>query len=497
MKKLLANKALLALLAGLIGAVALACGNRIGVNNHYSTAYALVPLAVVLYFYYVFFVADGNWMDIRALFSASWIGTIGLASLRLNGYQEQWQDKTWLIFGLAYMMFQVGATAGTLCAKKWYPAVRKRFSQLHIGRLHFAFQPRRLYAVCIVTTLIGLACFIANIFIRGYIPCFSSSPTAYLDFYSKFHIFAVAATAISGLCYYCIRTQPLATWKKATLFLCILYLVFIFPIMVVSRGSFVVSAVSLTVSVFYLEKKRFITLVLCLATIFGVYWACSSLRNYTESQLAEFFEPIGSDLVNKPDETTPGETPTDTESTTPDDASTATGSAGTTVDTADDYTIRISPKMAFLYGYLTVSHDNFNEAVQNNTTYTYGVRQMAPFNVILRSSWLSEKANQSETYLVRPHLNTVNLIGDFYYDFGLWGVIFCMLLWSFLFGLNQGACEAGSNPFVMLILGNSMVPVALCFFSSWLSVFSQWLLWGSVLLFAIACYTKLQPKEKA
>lgn len=447
----------------------------------------MILAATVLYFWVVFLVADKNWLDIRAVFTASWMGTIGLAALRLTGYQEQWQSLTWIYMGLAYVMLQAGVSFGIYYGKKWHPAMCKGFERFHIGRLHFSLHPGRLFPTCIIVTGIGLTCFIINILIKGFIPCFSSSSTAYVDFYTKFHVFAVAACSVSGLCYYCIKTQPLRLWQKLVLYTCILYAVFIFPIMVVSRGVFVVAAVSLTVSVFYLGNKRFTALVLCLAMILGVYWGCSKLRNYTESQLSTLFEPISVEIPNIPGPPAT-EHPTDsTENSEKDEQQ----------DSVTTPSFQLSPKMAFLYGYLTVSHDNFNEAVQNNETYTYGVRQLSPFNVILRSSWISEKASQGETYFVRPHLNTTNLIGDFYYDFGVWGVIFCMLLWAFLFGINQGVYETGKDPFIMLLLGNTMVPIALCFFSTWLSIFNHWLLWGTVLLFAIACYVKLQPKKRS
>ena len=445
----------------------------------------MVLCAIGLYFYVVFCTAERNWLDIRAMFTAVWMGTIGLAAFRLTGYQEQWQSFTWICMGLAYAMLQIGGSLGIHYGKKWHGSLGQKFRKLHLGRFHLEFRPSRLFVTCVVTTVIGICCFVTNIAIKGFIPCFSSSTTAYVDFYTKFHIFSVAACSISGLCYYTIRTQQLRAWQKIILYFCILYTTFIFPIMVVSRGVFVVGAVSLTTTVFYLHKKRFLALVLCLVTIMGVYLGCSYLRNYTDDQLSYLFQPIDVGIGDT-DETTDPTDPTDP------DGSLDEGDGG--------LTIRLSPKMAFLYGYVTVSHDNFNEAVQNTTEYTYGVRQFAPFNVILRSSAIEQKLAdiaENGVYYVRPYLNTTNLIGDFYYDFGVFGIVFCMLLWAFLFGLNQGIYEAGKNPFLLLLLGNTLVPVVLCFFSSWLSLFNHWLLWGTVLLFAFACCICKKKKETA
>jgi hypothetical protein len=108
---------------------------------------------------------------------------------------------------------------------------------------------------------------------------------------------------------------------------------------------------------------------------------------------------------------------------------------------------------------------------------------------------LNKAQENMESYLVRDHLNTINLIGNFYYDFHEWGVLILMLLWSTVFGIMQAFCEKHTGPISLLVLGNAMTPVALNFFSAWTSVFSFWLMWGTTLLMAIALYIKISPKK--
>lgn len=483
MKKFQTNKLLCALPAALVGSAVLACGNVIGGSNHFYTAFALIFLAVILYFYCALLVADGNWMDVRAVFSGAWIGTIGLAALRLAGYQEPWLNKTWILVGLTYGIFIIGATLGADCGKKYMTTLTQKVSGLHLGKLRLQFHENRLFWICVIATLIGLACFVINVMIRGYIPAFAAGDNAYLEFYTKFHVFAVAATGISGLCYYCIATQKLSILKKIILMLCIFYSTFVFPILAVSRGTFVTSALSLTVVVFYVHRRKLLVLITCLAVILGVYYVSSQLRGYTDAQLVEWFEPS---VITRPGETEPTEDPTDP--TDPDEE----------YQDENIPVFQLSPKMAFLYGYLTVSHDNFNEAVQEMDFYTYGIRQFAPFNVIVRSGSIQqalEKFEETDQPLVRRHLNTVNLIGDFYYDFHGWGIVFCMLLWAFVFGVMQSCTDLFKGPFNYMVMGNTMVAVALCFFSPWLSVFSHWMHWGVVLLLALGAYMTLKPKN--
>lgn len=445
--------------------------------NRFVTGFVLVLVAVALYFFIVFSVAKKNWLDVRAVFHGVWVATVGLAALRLSNYQKEWQVKTWICLALAYSMFQIGAHLGMVGGSALFDRFKDSGRKLKIGRIRFELKESRYFWICIVTTLVGLACFLINVAIRGYVPCFSDDPTAYITFYTKFHMFSVAATGVSGFCYYCIATQNISKFKKVLLVLCILYETFLFPTLVVSRGTFIVSALSLTVAVFYIHKRKFWVLVTCLALIMGIYLGVSALRNYTDAQLEYFFEPskIHLDIGNNS---------SDDDEDFEDD------------DDSSGISFTLPPKLSFVYTYLTVSHDNFNEAVKNSTECTYGLRQFAPFNVIFRLDWVEERLENAETYLVRPHLNTVNIIGPFYYDFHEFGIVVFMLLWSFIFGALQKLAELGKSPFFLFALGNAMMPVTLCFFSEWLSIFSQWMLWGVVLIFAVAATVKLEPRKK-
>ena len=214
----------------------------------------------------------------------------------------------------------------------------------------------------------------------------------------------------------------------------------------------------------------------------GGYLFASKLRNYTDEQLSAYFQPAQIQLPGMSDSTDPTDDPN-------------FDGMGDEFQGITIGTFSLSPKMAFLYGYVTVSHDNFNEAVTHSTDYSLGARQLAPFNVILRSNWIEEKAESTPYYQVTPLLNTINLIGDFYYDFGSLGVVLGMLLWAVIFGILQGIYNRIKNIFLLFVLGNTMVPVALCFFSPWMSNFTHWMFWGVALLLAIAAYATLAPRK--
>lgn len=449
----------------LVGTVALGLCAVINPINHYACALMLTVCAVFSYLYIAFIPAKRNWWDIRALFSAIWLFTIGLACLRLTAYQRPWELATWLLLAASYAMFYFGATFGIVLGKKCYDKCKPGIS---IKKISFRLQGQRLFWICFGVTIFCMACFAANIALRGYIPYFARSGDTYVGFYSKFYIFCTAGTGISGLSYYTLKTQKLTVWQKIFLWFSIVYSTFLYPMLVVSRGMFLTAALSLTTVVFYLNKRRFLLLVLSIAVIGAFYMEGTKARGYSEDQLNAFFEPS---VIAPDNDSADPSAPTETPEQTPN----------------ENPGFQLSGSAAFIYSYLTVSHDNFNEAVRTVDTYTYGLRQLLPFNVILRIGAVDARVEEVGHNFVRPHLNTTNLVGEAYYDFGAIGVILLMLLWAIAFGMIQSIALESGGPFGLMALGNTITPVALCFFESWMSIFSHWMHWGFVLvLFLIA-----------
>lgn len=514
------NNIYAAVIGTLAGAASMAVCAVLTPTHRFIGGLGLFAAGIALYFYFVFFCCGRNYLNIRAVFPAVWQCTIGLAALRLTEYQQQWEAVTWVCLILAYVVFQIGAWAGGL----WGGRLCRLAPPDRFKKADWRIHEDRLFWICICVTLFGLACFIVNILIRGYIPFLESrtNTSAYFEFYTRFQIFSTAEVCISPLCYYCLKTQRLPVWKRAVLICCILYSTFLYPVLVVSRGVFLTAALMLTCAVFYLNKRRFWILVVCAVVAAGVYGGCSILRGYSNDQLNNLFEPAqvpigvsGSGSVTQPTEATTGGSDSapvsqPTEVTTGDTESAAASQpapeeaaslpisslepddAPAEPEESTGRTFVLSAKWAFVYSYLTVSHDNLNEAVKYTDTFTRGIRQLKPFNVLLRCSTLQDAIDNAPRYLVRDHLNTVDLIGDAYYDFGIPGVAICMFLWSFLFGIVQQVYLARQKPFALLALGNVLTPVALCFFATWMSEFSFWMYWGLTLLmlFAAAFPTK-------
>ena len=489
--------------------------------NHLLTASVLFVASVLSYFYISLRIVDRNWLDIRAVFSLVWLITISLASLRLLDYQEVWQANTWYSLAITYGVFPVGVEVGDWLVKyrNMYPGERSIVEKANSNVLFW---------LCVGTTVVGLLSFVASMLLKGTPPLFNSNPWAYAEFYTKFHVFSVAATVISGLCYYTIRRPGISKFRKYCLYTCIVYSTLLFPALVVSRGAFLTSALILVTAVYYLRGRKLFILIISLSITVLIYLGFSSFRNLSDAQLIETFEPstieigvkdttseITSELATTTDEpsskknsstesslppppilsqnnegshtipfpsvsVTPSSVepiislkPNTLEPNSPMDASPSIGQ-----DSIAQVSFSLSPKIAFLYSYLTVSHDNLNEAVQNMEHPSQGVRQFAPFNVLLRIPM----PEIEKSYLVRDHLNTFNIVGDAYYDFGMIGILLSVLVWSMLFGAIQGWYLRGQGCFALLALGNTVSAVILSFFAPWMSNFTHWMMWGTALV---------------
>lgn len=103
--------------------------------------------------------------------------------------------------------------------------------------------------------------------------------------------FAVAATIVSGLDYYVIKTQSVKIWQKVFLWFSIIYSVIIFPILIVNRSALLSAGLSLITVVFYLNRKKFAVLLLSVIVLAAAFGVCTSGRGIRRQQLKEFFEP--------------------------------------------------------------------------------------------------------------------------------------------------------------------------------------------------------------
>ncbi len=454
--------------------------------NQFIAGGTLIAGAIFIYFFTVYKIEKRNYLAFIAVSNAVWIATIGLAQLRLLGYQKVWNGRTWLNLIITSVLFQIAMPLGHKITNKIFSKFdgEKNFA---IGRLKFEFKQHRLFWICLCTTVIAVALFVWNILIKGYVPFFSSIFNAYTLFYTKRMVFVTAAAVISPMAYWCIKKCDLTVFKKILMYICIAINTFIIPILQVNRGVFIVASLMLTGAVFYLNGKRFLIMLVCLTVTFGFYEVASLARNYSNEYLDIVFEPVDFGSTNSKPNT--DDDNVDSDDDRPEEPSEEPGGE------PDSDGFKLPSKVAFLYGYFTVSHDNFNEAVVNAYKYTYGVRQLAPFNVILRSEAISEAIYNAEYYIVKSNLNTANLISGVYYDLRELGVIIFVLIWGIVLGIIEMVYLKSKNVFALVALGNALTPVALSFFVPWFENFTLWLFWGTTILLMLCSCINISAKK--
>ena len=478
------NQRIIALITGIAFFVV---GFSLSSVNQLISGGILVIGAFFEFFYITYKIAERNFLDLNALFSAIWLGTVGLSQLRLLNYQKIWETRTMINIVLAFIIVQISLPVGALLGD--YIANRfKDKKELKLGKILFKFKKERLFWICTITTAIAIILFVWNIAIKGYVPFFSNIFNAYIYFYTKRMIFVTAACAVSPVAYWCIKKCELGIFKKILLYICIAINTFIIPTLQVNRGVFIVAALMLTASIFFLNGKKFIVFILCLVVTFTFYEIASVARNYTGEYLTSVFEPSDIPLDND-------KTETETETETEDDTTENNPTENDGTDTNSGLSFKLSPKAAFLYGYFTVSHDNFNEAVINATEYTYGVRQLFPFNSVLRSSAITQAISDSEIHFVKPGLNTYNLICGIYYDLREFGVTLFCFIWSVIIGAIEKFYLRKKGCFALAALGNAITVPILSFFSPMFENFTFWMFWGTIGIFMVISSIKILPKN--
>ena len=433
----------------------------VDMNNYVGSAFLILEAFIV---YFVLAKRNDNFMSFSALFSGIWLGTIGLANLRLLEYQKDWGSETWVYLILSFFVFNLMILIGNRIGVKQTDNVKKSLNYNGKSFL-FSVQKQRLFWICVIITIISFVCLIITWQIVGFIPFFvTNDQMAYAKFYTKFHLITQASTIISGLCYYAIKKGELSKIKKTILYICIFYLVFFMPIITVARGIFICSALSLAIAIFYLNGRKFSVMLVCLMLTFGGYELGSYGRHYTPTALSNFFSPKKINLDNIIEE---GED-----------------------DVMESESYVLSPRLAFLYSYFTVSHDNFNLAVQKSEHLTYGVRQLSPFKPVLKRVFGNYDKN-FEYYKIKPALTTTNFLGTSFYDLRYIGVLLFLTIWGILFGAIESLYRNIKHPILLLIHGNNMTPVFMCFFSAFVNQVSYWMyLAVIVLLFFLLCFKR-------
>ena len=434
---------------------AIACSKQ----EWYAASGVVLGLAA-LFLYIRFAKESGSLVDLKALFSLSWIGGEGIACLKLSRLSAPWEIETWLSFYLAYLLFCAGYDWMQNCLKKrtrksvlvktgeaeGTESLQARGNERRMnlieknsmdstaaGKQKIPTQKRaKRVLICIVCLMAGsVLCFGLEAWILGYIPILSSAPHAYSYFHvSGVHYFTISCILIPGLTLVYLKlAQKTTTLEKGLLLLGNATAVGI-PIFCVSRFQLLFSVGFAAVIYVLLYKKiTWKMVVVGLVVMIPLYVMLTFFRHHDVAYLNGIFEMKNASMpifVSQP------------------------------------------------YIYIANNYDNFNFLVGALPGHSFGLKGLFPLWALSGLKFFFPQLINFPIYVDKTELTTLTLFYDSYYDFGWIGVLlFSCVLGAIAYILVVKLREM-RNPLGYLLYAQFAAYLMLSFFTTWFSNTTTW-----------------------
>lgn len=422
----------------------------------------LIAEAVILGIY--FYQKDRCLVSFRLLLSVFWIGGEGLAAWKLSRLHTDWTLMTWLCFSLFYLVWLLGYDL--VCCRnsrreaEGRGSSKKRDSGRTAGRRIFGYRLRKrnetelsvyLLRSIVIMTAVPWAAFLFEAVYLGFIPLFSVEPHAYSYFHvSGVHYFTVSSVFVPALSViYLMRTRggqagavqaAAAGRDKKTLILvavcCAAAL--LLPILCVSKFFFAFSIV-LPVILFLLMGPKIPTKLLAaglcaVAVLFAaavVFMTAS--RHYQPGYLDSVFEMKDSSMP---------------------------------------------VMLQYVYMYIANNYANFNELTmaiaEGSVPHLWGLKELFPVFALTGLKFRFPELTVFYQPVTKDILNTLTLIYDAFYDFGLAGVIVFGLVLGSVCEVINALVQKNRHPMAGLVYAQIALYLMLSFFSAWFSVATTW-----------------------
>ena len=327
-------------------------------------------------------------INVRGLFALGFIGGFGVSLLKLSKLSNEYSVITFAAVLLAYFGVYLGAFFANNNNKEL-----NSNSNFVIEKTNKKILPQDILMIALF--IVTFVSFVIEVIKLKYIPLFTiATPHAY----SEFHVFMLhyITTFYSfipciALCNYFI--EPNRRMNKNWIVLSFVYVV-IMALLMVSRSRLILSIVlSLFIIIIYkgcniknvISDKKFMVKIVLLFVLFIIlYIAITVARAHDIEYLNGIFE-----MKN---EKTP---------------------------------IFITQP----YMYISQNFENLNYMINNIFRFTFGRRVLYPLFTLTFVKKFFPIVLDAPTYIIKEELSTVTIIYDFYYDFGLVGVLgFCFLI---------------------------------------------------------------------
>lgn len=391
----------------------------------------LILAALVLYI--LNYRKTKNLVDLRGLFTLSWVGGEGIACLKLSRLQSDWENMTWLCFFLIYICFNLAYDFVLIRSEGKSEGAPKH------GVEKSAVQAARLLHCIAALGIVSAACFTLEAVVVGYIPLFNSAPHAYSYFHiSGVHYFTISCILIPALTVLYTKVAPQISRKSLVLLAAGNVLAAAIPVLCVSRFQLLFAVGFAAVTYLMLYKRITWKMIVGLVVVMvPVYVLLTVARRHDVEYLNGIFEmkntatPI---FITQP------------------------------------------------YIYVANNFENFNCMVQQLTGHTYGIRMLFPVFALTGLKFVFPGLTTSPLYITKTELTTLTMFYDSYYDFGIAGVIGLSLVVGIAAAVILGAVKKSKNPVVYLFYGQTAIYLGLSFFTTWFSNPTTWFWYGLTVL---------------
>ena len=408
----------------------------------------LLIAAVVMSLY--FYRLDQSLVSFRFLLSLFWTAGEGLAVMQLSHLQSSWTIQTWLSFSGFYLLFLAGYEIMEVRYKKRIDDHSNGSRNGNAKEKEVTFDSKqearfqeRLFTCIRVVSLVTFATFVAEACILGYVPLFSSETHAYDHFHiSGVHYFTVSCmfTHSLTLIYLLKYRQKGTPLGKSKVIQLIVYNVLSasIPILSVSKFQFILT-LALPMLIFLLmrpnvnKKKLFAAFAAIAVVVIAAAVFMTIRRNYEPGYLNSIFQMKNENM----------------------------------------------PLFAqYAYMYIANNYSNFNcltqALAQGTITHAYGLKQLFPVFALTGMKFVFPSLVAFEMPVTITELNTLTLIYDAYYDFGLIGVLLFGLILGVLCAALTQKIKRSSNPILYLFYAQIALYLVLSFFSAWFTVPTTW-----------------------
>ncbi|MCL2865152.1 MAG: oligosaccharide repeat unit polymerase [Lachnospiraceae bacterium] len=391
----------------------------------YYTLSGIILMAEAIFLYILCYQASGSLVNLKGLFTISWVGGIGIACLRLSYLQRQWEVLTWICFFLAYLCFVLAYDIFT-----W-----KKGQAVKLELEKNDEKARKVFRMIRFITIISLLTFAFTAIVRGWVPLFSYKPHGYSTFsLSGVHYFVISCILVPALTVIFIKLNK--NWSKKIF----VWLVFsnavavIVPIVLVSRFQ-LLFGVGLGV-ILYLSLYHKLTwkmILLFFLVLIPVYVLVTMARRHDVAYLNYIFMMRNEQIpifITQP------------------------------------------------YIYVANNFENFNLMVRYLTEHSYGLRMLFPVIALTGMKFVFPQLMNQYLWFTRIELTTLTVFYDAYYDFGVFGIVLVGLVIGLASAVITRWIRNNKSPIAYFLHGQMAIYLGLAFFSTWFSNPTTWFFFG-------------------